>query len=459
MLSQAAVRDFEARLRGPLVTPAHADYDAVRAIWNGMIDRRPAMIARCTGTADVIEAVAFARTHELPVAVRGGGHNVAGSSVCDGGLMIDLSPMRGVHVDPGRRTARVQGGATLGDLDHESQAFGLATPGGVVSTTGIAGLTLGGGFGWLSRKHGLAADNLLSVDVVTADGRLVTASADENADLFWGVRGGGGNFGIVTSFEFRLHEVGPEVLFGPTVYRLEDAADVLRHYADFAANAPRACCVWADLLTAPPLPFLPERDHGTKVLSLMQCYVGDLRTGEEVLAALRSYGAPIGDAVGPTPYAVAQSMLDPMYAKGARNYWKVHNFTDLPGPAIDVLIEMASILPTAQSDILIAQVGGAITDVAPEATVYPHRGSAFVVTPGARWEDPEDDGRCLEWLKRGSEALAEHASGGAYVNFITEAEGRERDAFGSNYDRLVELKNIYDPGNVFRLNQNIRPTA
>jgi FAD/FMN-containing dehydrogenase len=412
MLSKAMLQDFETKLRGELVMPQHAHYDEVRAIWNGMFDKRPTLIGRCTGAADVIEAVDFARKNELLVAVRGGGHNVAGTSVCDDGLVIDLSPMRAVHIDLKRRTARVQGGATLGDLDHETQAFGLATPGGVVSTTGVAGLTLGGGIGWLSRKYGLAADNLLSVDVVTAAGRLVTASARENPDLFWGVRGGGGNFGIVTSFEFQLHQIGREVLFGPTVYRISDAADVLRHYREFARKAPRECCVWADLLTAPPLPFLPERYHGTKVLSLMQCYVGDIRAGEEVLASLRGYGEPIGDAVAPTLYTVAQSILDPMYVKGARNYWKVHNFADLPDPAIEALVEMAATVPTPQSDLLIAQVGGAISDTAPDATAYPHRDTAFVVTPGARWDDANDDPRCLTWLRAGSEALSKHASGG-----------------------------------------------
>ena len=458
MLSPATVEILATKLRGQLLRPDHPQYDEVRAIWNSMIDKRPGLIARCTGVADVIEAVNFAREHELLVAVRGGGHNVAGTSICDGGLLIDLSAMTAVHVDPKARTARVLGGATLGDLDAETQVFGLATPGGVVSTTGVAGLTLGGGFGWLSRKYGLAADNLLSVDMFSAGGEPLTASARENPDLFWALRGGGGNFGVATSFEFQLHEVGPEVLFGPTVYRLEDAAEVLRNYREFATNAPRDCCVWADLMTAPPLPFLPERYHGTRVVTLMQFYAGDISAGEEVLAPLRKC-EPIGDAVAPTRYTLAQRMLDPVYPKGARNYWRAHNFADLSDAALAALVEMAAALPTAQSDILIAQVGGAIADVPAKASAYPHRAAAFVVSPGARWADPTQDARCIAWLRAGSEALAAYASGGSYVNFITETEGRERDAYGVNYDRLGELKNRYDPTNFFRLNQNVRPTA
>ena len=458
MLNGTVLERLAPKLRGELIGPEDTAYDEARAVWNGMIDRRPALIVRCAGVADVIQAVRFAREHDLVVAVRGGGHNIAGSAVCDGGVVIDLSAMRAARVDPAGRTARVQGGATLGDLDHEAQAFGLATPGGVVSTTGVAGLTLGGGFGWLARKHGLAVDNLLSVDLITADGRLVTASGREEPELFWGVRGGGGNFGVVTSFEFRLHPLGPEVLFGPTVYRLEDAARVLRTYRDFAAKAPRDCCVWADLLTAPPLPFLPERHHGTKVLSLMQFWAGDMAEGEAVLAPLRGCAEPIGDAVGPTPYTAAQSILDKTYAKGARNYWSGHNFVDLPDPVIDALVEAAAGMPTAQSDILVSQLGGAIRDVAPDATAYPHRDVTFLVTPGARWTNPAQDEACIAWVREAFATAAAHAAGGSYVNFIAETEGRERDAYGVNYDRLAALKARYDPDNFFRLNQNVQPS-
>lgn len=457
VLDDKALEQFLAQVRGPLLRPGDAGYDAARQVWNAMIDRQPALIVQCTGTADVMAAVRFAAAHDLLVSVRGGGHNIAGSAVCDGGLMIDLSMMRGVHVDPETRIARVQGGATWGDLDHESQAFGLATPGGVISTTGVAGLTLGGGMGWLSRRFGLSADNLRAADVVTAAGNRVMASDQENEDLFWAIRGGGGNFGIVTSFEFTLHEVGPLVLAGPTIHRLADASRVLRQYRDFAREAPRACCVWAVLLTAPPLPFLPERFHGTKIVSLFQCYSGDVEQGEQVLAPLRTFGDPIADAVAPMPYTVVQRLLDLQYVRGKRNYWKSHNFTDLSDSALDLLIAYAQTFPTPESDMVIHHLGGAINDRAPDATAYPHRDISFAVTPGARWQDPAQDGACIGWLQDWHAALAPYASGGAYVNFISERQGEQHRAYGTNYERLTQLKARYDPTNLFRMNQNIEP--
>ncbi len=449
---------FARSLHGELLGPGSDSYEQARRLWNAMIDKRPALIARCTGAADVIAAVNFAREHGQTVAVRGGGHNVAGLASVDDGIVIDLSLMRAVHVDPAARTARVQGGATGGDLDHETQAFGLATPSGIISTTGVAGLTLGGGFGWLSRKHGLAADNLLSVDVVTAAGEFVTASKDDRADLFWGIRGGGGNFGIVTSFEFQLHDVGPQVLFGPTVYRLEDAPDVLRHYRDFMRTAPNTCTAYLDFLTAPPLPFLPEEAHGTKVLSVIQFYTGGVQEGEDVFRPLREFGDPVGDAVAPTPYTTIQSISDPLYTKGARNYWKSHNFTALSDEIIDTLVACAAKLPTPQSDILIQQLGGAINDFAPDAAAYPHRETEFVVTPGGRWEEPVHDDSCVAWVRACHDALGEYVPAGVYVNFLSQGEeGRVRAAYGDNYERLVDLKTKYDPDNFFRLNQNIEP--
>ncbi len=453
------IAPLAAALRGEAIRPGEAAYDGARSLWNALIDKRPALIVRADGVADVITAIRFARENGLAIAVRGGGHNVAGNAVCDDGLMIDLSVMRAVQVDPARRTARVEGGATLADLDHETQAFGLATPGGVVSSTGIAGLTLGGGFGWLTRRYGLAVDNLLAVELVTADGALITASEHEHPELFWGLRGGSGNFGVATSFLFRLHEIGPEILFGPTVYRLDDAVEVLQHYRAFAESAPRECCVWADLMTAPPLPFLPERYHGTKVLTLMQCYSGDPTEGEAVLAPLRRFGQPIGDAVSPMRYASAQQILDQAYAKGLRNYWKSDNFKTLSDTTIEKLVAIARTMPTPETDMLICQLGGAMGDVAPDATAFPHRDAAFIVTPGARWRDPADDARCLAWIHEIGEGLSEDADGGAYVNFIAEIDGRERDAYGANYERLAALKNHYDPTNAFSLNQNVRPAA
>ncbi len=456
-MSQSAVEDFSDHLAGAVIRPDDPAYEETRTVWNAMIDRRPAVIVVAKGPDDIVAAVNHARDSGMVVSIRGGGHNIAGTAVCDGGVMIDLSAMRGVDVDAGRRVARVQGGATLADLDAATQEFGLAAPGGVVSSTGVAGLTLGGGFGWLSRLHGLAADNLIAADLVTADGRQVRASEQENPELFWGLRGGGGNFGVVTSFEFRLHAVGPEVLFGPTVFRLEDAGDVLRHYRQFAAGAPREVCVWADLLTAPPLPFLPEQYHGTKVLSLMQCFAGDIAEGEAALAPLREFGRPVGDAVGPMPFADAQQILDGAYPKGARNYWSASNHHTLTDATIDRLVALAASLPTPESDILICQLGGAIGDVAPDATAYPHRDIAFSVTPGARWLDPAQDEQCLRWVREDCAVLSEHAAGGAYSNFIAEAHGRTADAYGANYERLAALKTRWDPGNLFRLNQNVRP--
>ncbi|WP_224332950.1 FAD-binding oxidoreductase [Haloprofundus halobius] len=444
-------------VHGEVLRPGDDEYDDARSVWNAMIDRKPAVAVRPSGAADVMTAVAFARTHDLDLAVKGGGHNVAGSAVCDDGLVIDLSSMSSVRVDPASRTARVGPGATMADLDHETQAFGLATPGGVISTTGVAGVTLGGGMGWLSRKYGLSVDNLRSVDLVTADGELVRASEDENSELFWAVRGGSGNFGVVTSFEFELHEVGPEVLFGPIVYDYEDAPDVLSHYDRFAVDAPRECNVWVNSVTAPPLPFLPEDVHGTTVLILLACYVGDFEAGEAVLEPLREYGDPIIDAVAPTPYVEVQSSLDELYAAGARNYWKAANFTELTERTVDTMVEYAGRLPTPQSEILIHQVGGAINDVASDATAYPHRDAEFVVNVAARWEEPSKDDECVAWVRKCHDALAEEAIDGTYVNFEGDRGGRERDAYGRNYDRLAETKTRYDPQNVFRSTQNVKP--
>jgi FAD/FMN-containing dehydrogenase len=461
MIEESVFQEFAESLAGRLIRPDAPEYDETRALWNGMIDKKPAFIARCNGVADVISAVSFARENRLPVSVRGGGHNIAGLASVDNGIMIDLSSMRAVDVDPKARTVRVQGGATWGDVDHETQAFGLATPSGIISTTGVAGLTLGGGFGWLSRKYGLTADNLLSADVVTADGELVKANLDENPDLFWGIRGGGGNFGIVTSFEFRLHEVGPEVLFGPTVYRSEDAADVLRHYREFARQAPNECSVNVDFLTAPPLPFLPEDVHGTKVLFVVQFYAGDMEEGEEILRPLREYGDPIADAVAPTPYAAAQSISDPLYAKGFRNYWKSHNFMALSDEIIDTLVACAAKLQTPQSDILIHQLGGAINEYASDASAYPHRDIEFVVTIGGRWEESAKDEACVSWVRECHDALAEHMDAGVYVNFLSHGEGEDRlrVAYGDNYEHLREIKTRYDPENFFHVNQNIKPSV
>lgn len=444
---------------GDVLRPGDEGYEDARSIWNAMIDREPAVIIRCTGTADVITAVDFAREHDRLLAIKGAGHNIAGNAVCDGGVVIDLTPMNSVRVDPEAKTARVGPGATLADLDHETQAFGLATPTGVNSTTGIAGLTLGGGFGWLSRKYGMTIDNLLSVDVVTADGELVTASEDENSDLFWGIRGGGGNFGVVTSFEFRLHEVGPELLCGPIVFPHADAPGVLRHVREFNADAPDEACGWVVLRKAPPLPFLPEDVHGTDVVIVAAFYAGDVDEGADVLAPLRAFGDPIADAVSPHRYVEWQQAFDPLLTPGARNYWKSHNFSELNDAAIDTAIEYATELPSPQSEIFFGAVGGEMARVPSDATAYPHRDIAYVMNVHTRWEDPAMDDECIEWAREFYDAMAPHALGSAYVNFISEREGAESVAYGDNYDRLVELKNEWDAENLFRMNQNVEPTA
>jgi FAD/FMN-containing dehydrogenase len=448
---------FAGSLRGQLLTADSPDFDSARSVWNAMIDRKPALIARCLGAADVIRAVQFAGEHGALLAVRGGGHNIAGSGLCDGGLVIDLSQMRGVRIDPRRRVATVDPGATLGDFDREAQAFGLATPLGINSTTGVAGLTLGGGFGWLSRKLGLTIDNLRSADVVTADGQLRRASAEENGDLFWGLRGGGGNLGVVTSFAFDLHDVGPQVLSGLIVHPFAEAGRVLRRYRDFVAEIPDELNVWCVMRKAPPLPFLPPAVHGTEVVILAAFYAGDAAQGEKALASLRSFGKPIADVIAPHPYAGWQTAFDPLLTPGARNYWKSHNFKTLSDEALETLIRYAGNLPTPHSEIFVARVGGAINRVPADATAYPHRDAEFILNVHTRWESASDDERCRGWARKFFAETAPYATGGVYVNFIPEDEDRVGAAYGPNFDRLSRLKAEFDPNNLFRTNQNVSP--
>jgi len=446
---------LKSRLGGSLLTPRSAEYDEVRQIWNAMIDRRPALIVRCTNAADVLACVRFAREHRLLTSIRGAGHNIAGNAVCDGGLMIDLSPMKSVRVDPRNRIAKVEPGATLADFDKEAQAFGLATPLGINSTTGVAGLTLGGGFGWLSRKYGMTVDNLVAAEMVTAAGEQVRASAQENPDLFWAIRGGGGNFGVVTSFEFQLHPVGPEVFAGLIVHPFDHAGELLRRYREFAARSPDELACWTVLRKAPPLPFLPPEVHGTEVVVFAVCYAGDPAEGAKAIEPLLAFGQPVGTHVGPMPYTAWQSAFDPLLTPGARNYWKSHNFTKLNDEAIDLMVRYAGQLPTPQCEIFIGQVGGAIKRVAGDATAYPHRDAEFVMNVHTRWDDPAEDRRCISWAREFFNATAPHATGGVYVNFITEDEERVAAAYGANFDRMAEIKRRYDPDNLFRLNQNI----
>jgi FAD/FMN-containing dehydrogenase len=458
--SGQAIQALKARVRGAVLTPGDDGYDAARTIWNAMIDRRPAVIVRCAGAADVRAAVDVARQSGAILAVRGGGHNIAGSAVCDGGVMIDLSAMKSVRIDPFAKTARVEPGVTLGEFDREAQAFGLATPTGINSTTGIAGLALGGGFGWISRKYGLTSDNLMAADIVTADGKFVHASDSENPDLFWAIRGGGGNFGIVTSFEFRLHRIGPEVISGLIVHPLAQARDLLRRYCEIAAAAPDELTCWAVMRAAPPLPFLPKEVHGTGVIVFAACYAGPMQDAASAMAPLRAMGKPIADVIGPHPFAGWQAAFDPLLTPGARNYWKSHSFAALDDGLIDMLCDNAGALPSPETEIFLAQLGGAINRVPAAATAYPHRDVGFVVNVHARWRDPADDARCTAWARSVFDACAPFATGGTYVNFIPEDDGSGvAGAYLGNAKRLAAVKAKHDPQNLFRLNQNIRPAG
>lgn len=459
-LEETTIESFGEQLHGNVLRPSDEGYEEARTVWNAMIDKEPAVIARCTGAADVIAAVDFARDLNLPLAVKGGGHNVAGAAVCDDGVVSDLSPMNAVRVDPETQTARVQAGATMADLDHETQAFGLATTGGIVSTTGVAGLTLGGGFGRLDRKFGLTIDNLLSVDVVTAEGELVHASETENPDLFWGLRGGGGNFGVVTSFEFQLHEVGPDVLAGRLIYPIEAATDVLSFYREFMADAPDDVQCYAAFVQVPPLPEFPEPLHGQTVLVLVLFYAGDIEEGKEVLQPLREVGDPVGDTVRPQPYTVFQRGSDEIYQEGHRNYWKSHYLGGLSDEAIDTMVEYANPIPTPFTTVFLEWMGGAISRVDADATAFPHRDATLSLTVAPKWIDPEQDDDLIEWAQEFHQSMAPYATDGVYANYLDRDEAdRVRTAYDENYDRLVEVKNEWDPENLFRMNQNIEPSV
>ncbi len=452
------VEEFKAGFTGEVLLPSDSPYDSARRVWNGMIDKRPAVIARCATTSDVVRGVNFARDNGLLLAVRGGGHHIAGNATCDDGLVIDLSQMKAARVDPGRRRVTIEGGATLSDLDAATQVHGLATPIGINSTTGIAGLTLGGGFGWLSRKYGMTIDNLESAEVVTASGEVVRAGATEHADLYWALRGGGGNFGVVTRFEFQLHPVGPDVLSGLIVYPLAEAKTVLQQYREFIAKAPEELTVWTVLRQAPPLPFLPEKVHGQGILALALVYAGDPKRGEPLIEPLRAFGTLLGEHVGVQPYVGWQQAFDPLLTAGARNYWKSHNFSSLQDGLLDAVVASMGTLPSPQCEIFFAALGGAAARPAPDATAYGHRDAQFIMNVHGRWEDPADDQRCIGWARDVFTASARFAGSGVYINFLSADEGgRVRAAYGPNYTRLAHVKRAYDPGNLFRLNQNIEP--
>jgi FAD/FMN-containing dehydrogenase len=445
---------------GELLRPGDPAYDAARRIWNGAIDRRPACVARCHGVADVVAAVRFARERDIEVAVRSGGHGVAGHASCDGGLVIDLSAMKGIRVDPVARTARAQPGVLWGELDRETQLFGLATVGGVVTHTGIAGLTLGGGIGWLMRKYGATVDNLLSVDLITAEGELLTVSESENPGLFWGVRGGGGNFGIVTSFEYRLHPVGPIVLAGPVFYPLERARQVLRLYREFAATAPDEVTTIVNLRAAPPVPFLPKELHGKPIVMIGACYAGAPEEGIDIVRPLKELGRPIVDLLEPRRYVELQSMFDASVPHGWHYYWRSVELPPLGDGVIDTLIEHAATITSPRSYCIVFQLGGALARVPEHATAFNQRRAAHNLNVNAVWIEP-DPGceRHVAWARHFFDAVRPQASDGVYVNFLSdEGPERVRQAYGdTNYARLVELKRTYDPTNFFHKNQNVNP--
>jgi FAD/FMN-containing dehydrogenase len=460
MLADTAVQALGGTFAGQLIGADHDGYESARRVWNGMVDRRPAVIARCAGEDDVVAALGFARAHGLAVAVRGGGHNVAGNALCDGGIVIDLSGLKRISVDPDRRTARVQPGVLLGELDRATQAFGLATPTGNVSMTGVAGLTLGGGLGWIARKHGPACDNLLAATVVTADGGRVTASADENPELLWGLRGGGGNFGVVTSFEYRLHPLGPQVIAGGMLHAFSDAPEVFGFFSDFVATAPDELSVTASTFRAPPgLPIAPEM-VGELVTMLAVCWAGDLHAGERALKPLREFGRPLADLIAPMRYTTLQSNSDAAYPNGRQNYWKSHYVDAIADGVVAALVQHAPRMSSPLSSFYLQHLGGAISRPGIDTAAFGHRRAGFDFAILAVWEDPAEDHEHLGWARDFAAAIEPYATG-VYVNNLgVEGADRVRAAYApATYERLVALKDVYDPRNVFRLNQNVVPSG
>jgi FAD/FMN-containing dehydrogenase len=459
VLGEATVQELREAVHGEVVTPADDGYEEACKIWNGAHDgHRPALVVRCSGAADVIAAVGFARSNDLAIAVRGGGHSIAGFSTIDDGIVIDLSLMRDVRVDPITRRASVGGGAVWADVDHETQAHGLATTGGLVSSTGVAGFTLGGGIGWTMRKLGLACDNLAAADVVTADGRLVHASERENADLLWGLRGGGGNFGIVTQFEFDLHPLGPMIYAGPVFYPAAAARDLLYAFRDWAGRAPDEITAVVNLTSAPPLPVIPEEWHGKKVAALIAASTGPLDEGEELVRAIREVADPIADLLGPMPYLALQTLLDPLWPKGIHSYFKATNLARVDDELVDRLCEIHLAAPGPQCEIHVHQMGGAIGRVSESATSFAERSMPFVLNAVTGWHDPNAGEPHTQWARAVIKAASDASTGRAYVNFLGDANAARMSYGEETYARLVALKNEYDPTNVFRLNQNIEPS-
>lgn len=458
-LSQDVLNAWKSRLRGPVLTPGDAGYEDSRTVWNSMIDRRPALVARCLGTADVIECVRFARDNDLLLSMKGGGHNIAGLAVADGALMLDMSLMRGVWVDAKARVARAQAGCVLGDVDRETQLHGLASVLGFVSLTGITGLTLGGGIGYLTRRWGWTSDTVTGMDLVTADGKLVRASGEENDDLFWGLRGGGGNFGVVTGIDYELHPVGPEIVGGIVAWPASEAPRVLELYRTLAEETPPELTLVALMRPAPPAPWLPKERHGSPIVAILACYSGDPAEGEKAVSVLKSFGTPIGDILTRRPYLQMQSLLDATQPKGRRYYWKSEYLPRIEPDLVDRVMTHASKIRSPHSAVILFQLGGALNRISQEHSAAGNRDARYVLNIAGAWERPEDDAANIAWARDAWSDMRRHSTGGTYINFLTEDDGAERTeaALGSALDRLGRIKARWDPENVFRINRNIKP--
>lgn len=458
-LKAETLEGLRARLRGILVLPGDSGYDEIRSVWNAMIDRRPALIVRCLGVADVVTCVDFAREHDLTLSIKGGGHNISGLAVSEGGLMLDMSLMRGVWVDPVAQTARVQAGCLLGDVDRETQIHGLAAVLGFVSSTGAAGLTLGGGFGYLTRRFGWGCDNVLSMEVVTADGRVISASETQNRDLFWALRGGGGNFGVVTNFEYKLRAVGPQVVAGAIAWRAEDAPSVLEMHRALVEQSPPELTAVAVMRKAPPAPWLANEIHGKPVVLLFVCHTGPIKEGESLVAPIKAFGSPVGDVIQARTYVSQQSLLDATQPKGRRYYWKSEFLPKLEPKLIAKAIEHAQRMVSPHSAVLFFPIGGALQKLPPNHSAVGNRDAAVSLNIMGAWESVQDDEANINWARSAWRDLRQFSTGGTYINFLTEEEGEERirAAYGANYDRLVQVKTRWDPANLFRMNKNIRP--
>ncbi len=456
-MAEGNLTQLREQVRGEVIAPGDEGYEDARTVYNAMIDRRPAVVVRCANAGDVISAVNFSRENRLDLAVRAGGHSVPGFGTCDGGMVIDLSRMRGVRVDPANRTARAEGGATWGDFNAATHAFGLATTGGIISTTGVAGLTLGGGIGYLSRGFGLSCDNLVSADVVTADGRFRVASENENVDLLWAIRGGGGNFGVVTSFEFRLHPV-KDIYGGPMFYELSDAGDVLRFYREFIADAPEQFGGFPAFQIAPPLPFIPEDRHGDTLLAFVACWAGPLDEGERALEPLHELAPVVAEHVGPMPYPALNGAFDALVPPGLQHYWKANFVTELTDEAIKAHLEHGPEVPVVNSTMHIYPINGACHRVAPDATAFAYREANFATVIAGMWPDPAQNDANIRWVRDYYDATAPHSEEGGYINFMgADDQDRIKANYKGNYDSLVDIKRKYDPDNLFHLNQNIKP--